>query len=78
MVALLLVLISLSHSRIFETSFKFTLLGRNKGWIFIDKMTIAPGMATAITELSVTGLPYGRNSDVYLQAVPESRWDAEV
>lgn len=74
----ILVLISLTQSRIFETSFKFDLLGKNKGWIFIDKMTIAPGSATAITELSVTGIPNGRGGDVFLQAIPESRWSEEV
>jgi len=37
---------TLSSGRIFETQFKFSLLGRNKGWVYLDKMTFAPGAAT--------------------------------
>jgi hypothetical protein len=43
--AILALLITIVHPRILETEFKFSLLGRNKGWIYIDKMTFAPGKA---------------------------------
>jgi hypothetical protein len=42
----LIAMVSLSSARILETQFKFTLFGRNKGWIYLDKMTFAPGAAT--------------------------------
>ena len=38
-------LLILTKSRYFETSFKFSLFGRNKGWMYVDKMTFAPGTA---------------------------------
>jgi hypothetical protein len=72
-VVLLLILVA-SQARHFETTIKFTLFGRNKGWIFIDKMTFAPGAARVIFETSVTGLPYGKNTDIFLQAVPQEKW----
>jgi hypothetical protein len=43
--AILALLIMIASPRIFETEFKFSLLGRNKGWIYLDKMTFAPGKA---------------------------------
>lgn len=55
-------ILALTVSRYFETSFKFSLLGRNKGWVFVDKMTFAPGNARVEFETRTTGLPYGRNS----------------
>lgn len=42
---ILTIIINLTQSRYFETSFKFSLLGRNRGWMYIDKMTFAPGTA---------------------------------
>lgn len=36
-------LLVLALSRYFETSLKFSLFGKNKGWIYVDKMTFAPG-----------------------------------
>jgi hypothetical protein len=38
-------IIVIAAARYFETSFKFTQFGRNKGWIYLDKMTFAPGNA---------------------------------
>jgi hypothetical protein len=35
--------IEIGECRIFETSMKFSNFGRNKGWIYLDKMTFAPG-----------------------------------
>lgn len=55
-------LLAMVSSRYFETSFKFSLFGRNKGWIYVDKMTFAPGIATIEFETRTSGLPYGRNS----------------
>ena len=49
-------------SRYFETTLKFSLFGRNKGWVYVDKMTFAPGTATIEFETRTSGLPYGRNS----------------
>lgn len=45
-IIILVTLVVLSQGRIFETQFKFTLLGRNNGWVYLDKMTFAPGAAT--------------------------------
>lgn len=45
-ILLSIILLQLAYSRYFETSLKFTLFGRNKGWVYIDKMTFAPGTAT--------------------------------
>jgi len=42
---LIIVAVITAHARHFETSFKFSLFGRNDGWMFIDKMTFAPGKA---------------------------------
>ncbi len=36
-------IIVLTISRYFETSLKFTQFDKDKGWIYIDKMTFAPG-----------------------------------
>lgn len=58
---LILAFLALAAARIFETEFKFTLFGINKGWIYLDKMTFAPGSATIVLETYTTGLPYGRN-----------------
>ena len=52
----------LTYARYFEISFKFTLLARNRGWIYLDKMTFAPGNARVELETRTTGIPYGRNS----------------
>lgn len=41
-------LAALSSSRIIETQFQFTLFGVNKGWIYLDKMTVAPGSARVV------------------------------
>jgi hypothetical protein len=67
-------MVSLSTARIFETQFKFTLFGINKGWIYLDKMTIAPGNATIVLETHTTGLPYGKNTEIFFQAVKEPGW----
>lgn len=75
LVIILLALASLSTGRIFETQFKFSLFGRNKGWVYLDKMTFAPGAATVEIETFTTGLPYGRNSDIFMQAVKENKWE---
>ena len=41
-------------------------------------MTFAPGIATIEVETSTTGLPYGHNSEMFLQAIPEQRWHDET
>ena len=74
-ILLLCALFLLAAGRHFETSVKFTLLGRNKGWVYLDKMTFAPGTARIAFETATEGLPYGRNSELFLQAVPESKWN---
>lgn len=42
---LIIALLSIVSSRYYETTIKFTLFGQNKGWVYIDKMTFAPGTA---------------------------------
>jgi hypothetical protein len=77
MIKILIILSSilvLTFTRYFETSFKFTLFGRNKGWVYIDKMTFAPGNARVEFETKTSGLPYGRNSEIFLTAITEQRW----
>lgn len=38
-----MIFIYLSSSRLFQTTMKFSNFGRNKGWIYLDKMSFAPG-----------------------------------
>jgi hypothetical protein len=52
-------MICLSKQRHFETSMKFTSFARDKGWIFLDKMSFAPGVVKFTIETKVTGIPYG-------------------
>lgn len=59
---LLGMLMVLGSARYFQTSFKFSLLGKNKGWVYIDKMTFAPGSARIYVETTTEGLPYGSSS----------------
>lgn len=44
-IILLCALLTVISPRHFETSLKFTLFARNKGWVYVDKMTFAPGTA---------------------------------
>lgn len=44
-VAVWLLLLALASARFFETSIKFSLFGHNEGWVYVDKMTFAPGTA---------------------------------
>lgn len=67
----IIILVTFVCSRHFETSFKFSLLGRNKGWVYVDKMTFAPGIASVELDTFTTGKPYGRDSELFLQAVSE-------
>jgi hypothetical protein len=69
LIIIVLAFANLSSGRIFETQFKFSLFGRNKGWVYLDKMTIAPGAATMEINTYVTGIPYGRDSEIFVQAV---------
>jgi hypothetical protein len=50
LLAVVCLLVAGADSRYFETSVKFTLLGRNKGWVYVDKMTFAPGTGMAELE----------------------------
>ena len=69
--------LSLMQCRIFESSFKFSLLGRNGGWMYLDKMTFAPGQGQVIFDTSTRGSARGRASQMFLVAVPEERWALE-
>ena len=40
---MLTILVYLSSSRLFQTTMKFSTFGKNKGWIYLDKMSFAPG-----------------------------------
>lgn len=72
---LLTTLLIASESRYFETALKFTLFARNKGWVYLDKMTFAPGMASIEFDTHITGLPFGQNAELFLVAIPENKWD---
>ena len=70
-------LFSLSDSRIFQSTFQFSLIGRNNGWMYLDKMTFAPDQAEVIFDTYTKGTPLGRPSEMFLVAVPEDRWELE-
>lgn len=74
-IVFLVALVTLAQGRFFESQYSFTIFGRNKGWIYLDKMTIAPGYATMEITTWVTGLPYGKNKDVFVQAIKEDKWE---
>lgn len=71
-----LLLMALVAARYFETSLKFSLFGRNEGWVYVDKMTFAPGTARVELETSTSGIPYSGDNDLFLQAIPEDKWEA--
>jgi hypothetical protein len=73
-ILLSILLIQFVSSRYFVTTLKFNLFGINKGWVYIDKMTFAPGTATVELKTYTTGAPYGRDSELFLQAISEDKW----
>ena len=48
-----------STARIFQTSMKMSNIGINRGWIYLDKMTFAPGTVTVDVMTIASGIPYG-------------------
>jgi hypothetical protein len=59
---ILLIILTAVQTRIYENSYPFTTLGNARGWIFIDKMTFAPGTARIVFQTTVTGTPKGRDN----------------
>lgn len=66
---LLVALLLQAQARYFETALKFTLFARNKGWVYLDKMTFAPGTASVEFDTHITGLPFGKNAEIFLVAI---------
>ena len=75
---LLVTLTAIAETRYFETALKFTLFARNKGWVYLDKMTFAPGTASVEFDTHITGLPFGRNGEIFLVAISEHKWEEEM
>ena len=51
-------------SRVLETLMKVSFIGRNDGWVFLDKMTFAPGTVLFKVLTSTNGIPYGTDGTV--------------
>jgi len=49
---------------------KLSNLGSNDGWIYLDKMTFAPGEVEYRMKTTTSGIPYGSAGKVIVQAVP--------
>lgn len=64
--SIITILICLSVSRVFETSMKFSNLGKNDGWIYLDKMSFAPGTVEYKIKTEPKGIPYGAGGSVTL------------
>jgi len=56
---LLIFFVWLCSSRLFQTSMKFSNLGINRGWLYLDKMSFAPGTVSFTAMTIVSGIPYG-------------------
>lgn len=67
-------LLWVSMNRTFETQMKFSNFGKSDGWIFLDKMSFAPGTVEYRIRTSPKGIPYGAGGPVILQAIPEDKW----
>ncbi len=63
-----------SAARIFQTSMKMSNMGINRGWIYLDKMTFAPGTVTVNAMTIASGIPYGGDGMVTIEAIPEHLW----
>jgi hypothetical protein len=57
-------------ARLFETELKFSYFGANQGWLYLDKMTFAPGKVAYRFTSIVNGIPFGQQGWVHIQAVP--------
>lgn len=73
-ILLLFYLIWQCWSRIFQTSMKLSNLGINKGWVYLDKMTFAPGIVSVQVMTILSGIPYGESGIVTIEAIPEEKW----
>ncbi len=62
------------QTRIFQTSMKMSNIGINKGWIYLDKMAFAPGTVTVNGRTITSGIPYGGDGTVTIEAIPEHLW----
>lgn len=60
------ILVSVCACRVFETSMKFTNFGRHEGWIYLDKMSFAPGTVEYKIKTEPKGIPYGSGGTVTL------------
>jgi hypothetical protein len=63
-----------SSARIFQTSMKMSNIGINNGWIYLDKMTFAPGTVSVNVMTITSGIPYGRDGIVTIEAIPHNLW----
>jgi len=55
-----------SLNRVFETSMKFSNIGKHDGWVYLDKMTFAPGIVEYKIRTEPKGIPYGAGGTVTL------------
>ncbi len=60
------ILICLCANRVFETSMKFSNFGKNDGWIYLDKMSFAPGTVEYKIKTEPKGIPYGAGGTITL------------
>lgn len=49
---------------------KFSNFGKNNGWIYLDKMTFAPGTVEYKIRTEPKGIPFGAGGTVTLEAIP--------
>ncbi len=53
-----------------ETSMKFSHIANNKGGVYLNKMSFAPGTIWYQTKMMVKGIPYGNGGSVTIDAIP--------
>ena len=56
-------------SRMFETSMKFSHIAKNNGWIYLNKMSFAPGTVWYQINMGTQGIPYGNGGLVTVEAI---------
>ncbi len=61
-------------TRVFQTSMKLSNLGINRSWLYLDKMSFAPGTVTVKFTTIVSGIPYAGDGIVTIEAIPEHLW----
>lgn len=49
---------------------KFSYIGSNNGWVYLDKMSFAPGKVEYRMKTTVKGIPYGQGGRIVIQAIP--------